>query len=221
MSQPNWMAVAAAFQQIVNEVALVPNIPGVPAVLLLQQQQGQQLQQQLQQMHQHQQQWQQQMQQQQQQWQQQMQHQQQQMQHQLQQMQQQLNQIAQGVVSLRNRFFPTHYLSLIYTTNRYRSQALLPMRLHNAACSENAPLRYPAGVVVAAPLPTTRLDLHHLTGKDLPFRITTDAAENFVRSSGNNCQVVAAVLGLPGLPANTPVIQRRAQIADYLGAPFF
>ncbi|KAA8908795.1 hypothetical protein FN846DRAFT_944658 [Sphaerosporella brunnea] len=184
MAQPDWAAMAQAFQQIANEVALVPNMFGVPA--------GQQLQQQMMPQMGHMLEVQQQMLGVQQQMlgtqrqmlatQQQMLATQQQMLGQLQQMQQQLNQIAQGVATLNT------------------NQALLPMRLHNTACSEDAPLRYPTGVVVAAPLPHSRLDLHRLTA--------------------NNCQVVAAVLGLPGLPPNTPVLQRRKQIADFLGAPF-
>ncbi|KAA8894808.1 hypothetical protein FN846DRAFT_912478 [Sphaerosporella brunnea] len=178
MAQPNWVAVAQAFQQIANQVALVPIKVGEPAGQHLQQQMMPQmghmvgllqsmmglLQEQQQRMKQ------------------QMTQMQQLMLRMQQHMQQQVNQIAQGVVTLTN------------------NQALLQMRLHNAACSVNAPLQYPAGVMVAMPQPHTRLDLIHLTA--------------------NNCQVVAAVLALPDLPHNTPVLQRRKQIADFLGAPF-
>ncbi|PWW72162.1 hypothetical protein C7212DRAFT_366754 [Tuber magnatum] len=69
-------------------------------------------------------------------------------------------------------------------------QQLLPIRLHNSAVSSRAPLRYPVGIPVAPPLPPTRHALLHMTG--------------------NQCQAVAAPLGLPHLPAAATVAQRGA-----------
>ncbi|PWW79622.1 hypothetical protein C7212DRAFT_310740 [Tuber magnatum] len=76
-------------------------------------------------------------------------------------------------------------------------QQILPIRLHNSTISNHAPLRYPVGIQVGPPLPATRHALIQMTG--------------------NQCQAVAVLLHLPGLPAAATVAQRREQIAEYLG----
>ncbi|RPA94363.1 hypothetical protein L873DRAFT_1776343 [Choiromyces venosus 120613-1] len=79
-------------------------------------------------------------------------------------------------------------------------QHLLPMRLYNASTSEMALLCYPAGVPQDQ-LPRMRRDLMLFTREQL--------------------QAASAVLGLPALPNNAYVDERRMQIANYLGVPLY
>ncbi|KAH8151712.1 uncharacterized protein LAJ45_04334 [Morchella importuna] len=81
-------------------------------------------------------------------------------------------------------------------------QQLLPMRLYNASASELAPLRYPAAIPGPNDhiLPATR---RHLS-----------------TFSANQLQAASQALGLPALPANTLVEDRRRQIADYIGVSY-
>ncbi|KAI5838294.1 hypothetical protein DFP73DRAFT_635511 [Morchella snyderi] len=77
---------------------------------------------------------------------------------------------------------------------------LHPTQLFNSGAREYEPFIYPAGVEVVHPLlPVNRRDLGNMT-----------IAE---------CQAAAAHLGLPALPGNPLVVERRRQIAEFLGAP--
>jgi len=82
--------------------------------------------------------------------------------------------------------------------NLLESQQRLPMLLHNAITSNDAPLAYPPGVGDAG-LPVTKDALLTLTVAD--------------------CIALAEALGLPALPAfpAPTVIIRRQQILDFLG----
>ncbi|KAF8340783.1 hypothetical protein F5887DRAFT_1226713 [Amanita rubescens] len=82
--------------------------------------------------------------------------------------------------------------------NLLESQQRLPILLHNATASHDAPLAYPPGVGDAG-LPVTKDALLTLTVAD--------------------CIALAEVLGLPALPAfpAPTVIIRRQQILDFLG----
>jgi len=87
--------------------------------------------------------------------------------------------------------------------------------VHNYTVSPNAPLRYPIGIALDAPVPPTRHHLFEMTGKFsllVPLNLI-----NVSRSIEQQCQAAAAVLGLPGLPATVTLPERRAQIADHLG----
>ncbi|MCJ1346321.1 hypothetical protein MMC31_004536 [Peltigera leucophlebia] len=76
---------------------------------------------------------------------------------------------------------------------------LQPLRLYNSGLSETAPLRYPPVLNVRHPLPLSRLDLNGM--------------------SSNQCIQAATLLELPPLPPGTLIASRRRQIAEYLGAP--
>jgi len=94
-------------------------------------------------------------------------------------------------------------------------QQLLPIRLHNCTVSAHAPLRYPVGIALNAPVPRTRYSLSEMTGKFsllVPLNLI-----NVSRPIEQQCQAAATVLGLPGLPANATLPERLAQIADHLG----
>ncbi|RPA96563.1 hypothetical protein L873DRAFT_1694006 [Choiromyces venosus 120613-1] len=75
-------------------------------------------------------------------------------------------------------------------------QQCLPMMLYNTSAVDFAPLRYPAGIPI----------------NNLPA--TFHEFKTFMEPQ---LQVAAEVLGLPALPGNALVDQRRAQIAEYLG----
>ncbi|KAH8155650.1 uncharacterized protein LAJ45_00660 [Morchella importuna] len=75
-----------------------------------------------------------------------------------------------------------------------RDQTLLPLRLYNASCGNIAHLRYPVGVQAQA--------------------ITRD---NLLTFTVLECQQLAVALGLPALLPNVTVMDRRKQIASYLG----
>ncbi|KAI5804828.1 hypothetical protein DFH27DRAFT_652150 [Peziza echinospora] len=78
-----------------------------------------------------------------------------------------------------------------------RENNLLPMRLHNAGVSDEAPLQYPDWVQLEPPLPMNRRDLLQLTS--------------------HNYAATARILGLPALHESTTVDYLRRQIAQYLG----
>ncbi|KIM82071.1 hypothetical protein PILCRDRAFT_8309 [Piloderma croceum F 1598] len=98
----------------------------------------------------------------------------------------QLNQILNQLGSIQQQL-----------NNIQAGQDLLPMRLRNTAGSVNAPLQYPANVVVPPQAPGTKQELMALTA--------------------GNCQIVAQALNLPALPHNANIAQRRQQIMDHLG----
>ncbi|RPA94348.1 hypothetical protein L873DRAFT_1793023 [Choiromyces venosus 120613-1] len=113
-----------------------------------------------------------------------------------QELQDQVGHILDHVGELQNQWvFPilVWYRSSTHSLTR---QQRLPMMLYNASASNRAPLCYPAGIPVNN-LPATRDDLIDFTGPQL--------------------QVAAEVLGLPALPCNALIGQRRAQIAEYIG----
>jgi len=99
----------------------------------------------------------------------------------------------------------------------YRSQRLLPIRLHNCAVSAHAPLRYPVGLAANGAVPLTRHCLFEMTGKFSLLQVVPLNLINVLRSIVLQCEAAATALGLPGLPAATHVRERRAQIADHLG----
>lgn len=54
---------------------------------------------------------------------------------------------------------------------------------------------------------------HYCSGSELIINIS--------RFSGDQCRAASALLGLPELPANVKLVQRRQQIADHIGARYF
>jgi hypothetical protein len=57
-----------------------------------------------------------------------------------------------------------HFIAPVHAADVTYRQDLLPMRLRNAAGSVNAPLQYPANVVVPPQAPGTKQELMALTG---------------------------------------------------------
>ncbi|KAF9515124.1 hypothetical protein BS47DRAFT_1342282, partial [Hydnum rufescens UP504] len=112
----------------------------------------------------------------------------------------QLAQILQELGHMNGRLGHVEVLlaqvDLGFRAFRTRIQNLLPMRLRNATASLNALLTYPANVQV-------------------PAQAQTKAS--LIQLAAVNCQIVAHILHLPPLPADTLVVDRRQQIADYLG----
>ncbi|KAH9041251.1 hypothetical protein EDB85DRAFT_1467557 [Lactarius pseudohatsudake] len=78
---------------------------------------------------------------------------------------------------------------------------LVPMQLSNAAASMTAPIRIPHNNQIAPPgFPINKLAI-----------VTIDAV---------NAQAAAQYLGLPPLPDNATVEDRRQQLVDYLGCVY-
>ncbi|KAI5839538.1 hypothetical protein DFP73DRAFT_561250 [Morchella snyderi] len=115
-------------------------------------------------------------------------------------LQQQFNGFQQQFNVFQQQANENHQQLVRILTNMQNEQQLLPMRLYNASASEMAPLRYPVGVP-RDQLPGTRRDLATFTRDQL--------------------QAASAALGLPALPNNAYVDERRMQIANYLGVLFY
>jgi len=88
------------------------------------------------------------------------------------------------------------------------------MQLQNATASLDAPLQYPATVVVGPQFPKTKRDLLRLTCMMCSF---TSLVLFLISPTAANAQAVSQALGLPQPPANTSVAMRQQQIIDYLG----
>jgi len=80
-------------------------------------------------------------------------------------------------------------------------QMLLPIRLYNSGVRDLEPFRFPPGIAdTDLLLPSNRSELVQMTAPQ--------------------CNAAAAHFGLPALPAQTPVVGRRRQVADHLGVPY-
>lgn len=106
---------------------------------------------------------------------------------------------------------------------RQRSDEL-PVLLANSQAGGLGRLYNPTAIangwapLLAQPNPTTRDELLHFTSKCqclMPHMPVND----FLLMTVNQCIASAANLGLPLLPAQTPVLDRRRQIAVKIGVP--